>query len=783
MNIRLPNWMSLAALWLFLTLPSAAAAKPCSDAELRALQTAPNSCAEAELRIKHFGECDVENQDRRDTVSARLAFNKANCGSKGATAPAPKQDCAGAAEKLTALEAEKPSTCWGQSARLARARQLAPCLAEAALVPFEAAVETCSCAAFANESKPPTDCQAAERSVAGASLWRQCRAKRAAVASFVGSAQAFVKQHCSSEPTLRQRFEQAKQLLEQTNQRIADEPTCAVATNCTDLRREQLERLALYLDYFALTDVPTEADQAEAREHLTRIGIPANGYLYVARCAQDPKRCSTEDVSAALEIWAVFGDDALRGRLQAQAKQKPEVLEALEALRSQMARGADAATISEAIKALPPLGRELIRRVFYEGRPQAINYDSWRVRHEKELRRIEVVTASPPSAQECSPFIDAALRGLTGEPSIRAPTSVTMQRYRATIEGRVKARSERCRVARPGAASGAVPPVGELGCGAVIGIRAEPVAGRPRIRAEAQIVFVVPGGTRTEHIDMGELSSDPEEQRAKADHLVGRLQMTFDNVSFGVVSTVVEADHESCGIAFKPRDPPPVLPPPSRPGISVGQRDWTFGSQERVWFESGLMPTLARQENWVGPAPAAQAKVAIETATVRAGDLHTVELTLKSTQGQAPRTLYRFAIVVDVGRDCSDEPLVASLASRWQYAGMMAAARISDYFKSVPLPVPQAKVSRYLLPGAEWWKAEQPAKRVGGIAWSVGDVGLLGGGVALVGLSIRERNAYARREGSLDYATDLQYAGFALLGGFLVERVLWAALGTDATSW
>ena len=120
-------------------------------------------------------------------------------------------------------------------------------------------------------------------------------------------------------------------------------------------------------------------------------------------------------------------------------------------------------------------------------------------------------------------------------------------------------------------------------------------------------------------------------------------------------------------------------------------------------------------------------------------------------------------------------------------AAQRIANNIVNYYERVkrtssPVTTPFKTSRTLLLPGAEWWTDDDDYRVAGGIAWSTLDVGLLGGGVLLVGLSIRERNNYAMRSGSLDRASDMERAGFGLLGAFLVERIVWGLVGPKKSS-
>ena len=192
-------------------------------------------------------------------------------------------------------------------------------------------------------------------------------------------------------------------------------------------------------------------------------------------------------------------------------------------------------------------------------------------------------------------------------------------------------------------------------------------------------------------------------------------------------------------------------------------------------LEHRLGYDLTQRRHLVGPVGPNGLVVLRMTSRPPVDAAHRVSFELERKEGGR---LLAFSLVVDERAEC-DDPLNESRQTRWELAGSLAAERIARYFSTVETKVTGATAGRLLIPGVEWWESDSLGKQIGGIAWSIGDVALLGSGVLMLGLSINERNAFAEGSGSLDKANTFQYVGFGLLGAFLVERIVWAALPSE----
>src|SRR5664280_2260013 len=265
----------------------------------------------------------------------------------------------------------------------------------------------------------------------------------------------------------------------------------------------------------------------------------------------------------------------------------------------------------------------------------------------------------------------------------------------------------------------------------------------------------------------------------EAHHIVEEIQRKYDR--FKQDPTVVidpEGGREHCGMNVVDVGKP-VLPTPKGMGLDI-QWSWNGARDRLEWLKSGLTTALDAKRRWVGPlAPNGRVVLTVTKTSGMGENMLSLELRRRGSDGN--ELLHSVSVVVHENEVCANEPAVKDVQGRWEVAGAVAADHIVDYFRSIQIDVPvtNTATSRYLLPGAEWWTDKRPAKVAGGIAWSVGDLALAGGGVLLLGLSINERNNYAQGSGSLAHANDMEYVGFGLLGAFVAERIIWGLVGSE----
>jgi hypothetical protein len=772
-ELRLGWSVFLIALFVA-TLTSSASARDCSEDELLDLQKMPASCPEAQQRISAFRKCSNVPAARREIIEIRLETNRTLvC-----------DGCQGANDKLKRVLAEQPSDCLERFLRLAAVTTLSQCplttgVAAKTLTAMQEEVKKCSCEAFEQRAQNtnPTSCKEARHLKHQTQLWRQCSsADQKTIETVAAQAAAAERRLCPppDEPIpLSSLFRTAREKLIEVNDQIATNKTCRDPSACAELRRAQLERLALYLDFVATTSVPTDADRAEARQILAHVGVAPSALVYIAKCKESKPPCSDEDIDDAIAYFNVLGNPTLRKAVldRLAGPDTDKVRAALEAVFEAFDEGQDGARIAKAIDDLPPGGQEALRRVFREGRaaPET-DPEAWRRRHENELRRVEVVIGASDGSEACAPFVDATLASIVGKRPIHAPTHTRSGAFDTTLMKRVATRSAACTVGTATDGNALEKP-GVLGCGSVLGIDAQAAGGRIKVRVE--LVFILPGATRTESIDVPEFGDSAEERERQVAKLIKEIQMRFDNREHGPLQPVGDP-RERCGMKFE-QITAPRLPAPRAPGVRL-QRDWAAAATKQAPFEAGFDAPYAWKAQWTGPRRET-APVTLRILTKQYEATYRVEVALRDTAQRAD--LYAFAVIVDEAEPCPEDPLVASWQARWQAAGASAAERVVDYFKTVEVNKQNAAVSRLLLPGAAWWDSDKPAKAIGGYVWSAGDVGLLGSGVLLIGLSINERNRAAEGTGSLKVSQNLQYVGFGLLAGFLVERVVWAFVGTE----
>ena len=695
--------------------------------------------------------------------------------------PKPIDKCANGRRRFEQLGVASPTDCLEKFQDVGALEALRSCpnppkdLAER-LTSLKNAVAVCSCKEDPSKFPRPSNCEEAGTTRKRAALRTQCPSEDASkTQAALKRSQRLENEVCSG---LLAAFQDARRDLDAINDDITK--NCRQPKDdeaCSEKRQIQLSRLALYLEFFATTVIPTDDDFAHAMYLLAHVGLPRDAVTSVGDCQIDGHPCTPEEIVAASKLLQVLGSKERRAEFMKKIDD-PKIRKNFEELSALQAQGANPVRISLYLNSIPPEESRALLEATSGLVETPLDFEAWKKLNEKELRRVELVVGGPDETQTC-PLVQKVVAATLGGSPMREPSRVPSENYDKALDGLAEQRRGRCKVGAPTQEQGE--PQSDkspLGCGPIIGLLAKPAAnGRMQVRAEVR--WVTPGDVRQAPIPSSEIGTSDDEQSREAERVIRGIRLSYDRLRQDpVIDRDTEGTLQRCGMEFQDVGDP-IPPAPRGLGIAVDAKLEALGQKQRKWFEAGLTRRLQLKRRWIGPLNAPRGAPLVIGATSAAGK-YRLSLDLHRPNEPKGRSIRALSVVVDEKQECTD-PLVKEKEGRWTTAGETAAERIIDYYRSVEVEVPVANdnVSRFLLPGAAWWDSDNGYKAAGGIAWSVGDVALLGSGVLLVGLSIKERNDYAKGEGSLDHASNLQYVGFGLLAGFVVERILWAFVGTE----